>query len=231
MQRAPGCASVAPMIGLSLILSDQTLHALPSGALYWPARRVLTASDLHLGKSTRMARRGGSLLPPFETLDTLTRLEADIGATGAETVICLGDSFDDDLSCAELDDTHRQWLLRLMAGRAWVWIAGNHDPAPLSLGGSTRTDLTLHPLSFCHIATPDAVAEVSGHFHPKARLAGRSRACFVADDRRVILPAYGTYTGGLAITDPALTALFSRRARALLTGPTPLVIPVPGDRP
>ena len=75
--------------------AEQNLSALPSGALWWPERQLLCVSDLHLGKSERMARRGGAILPPYESQDTLDRLAADLERTGAATVICLGDSFDD----------------------------------------------------------------------------------------------------------------------------------------
>ena len=59
------------------------LEARPSGALYWPDRRWLIVADLHLGKSERMARRGGSLLPPYEVLATLDRLEREAPAMAA----------------------------------------------------------------------------------------------------------------------------------------------------
>lgn len=199
----------------------------PTGALFWPAERLLVVSDLHLGRSERFARRAGALLPPYEVQDTLTRLETDIDATGATTVICLGDSFDDDAAAHGLDDSVALWITRLMAGRRWVWIEGNHDPGPVELVGDHRADLILGPLTFRHIAAPGAVGEVSGHYHPKARVAGRARPCLLRDNARVILPAYGTYTGGLRSHDRALTTLMQPGAVAVLTGTRPLAIPMP----
>jgi uncharacterized protein len=216
-----------PAGALSFAFRDEALLALPSGALFWPKEALLCVSDLHLGKSSRMARRGGTLLPPYETEATLARLDADLEATGAQTVICLGDSFDDQSAEAELPEQARLWLLRLMAGRDWIWIAGNHDPAPLTLGGSNQAQKTMPPLVFRHIAETGAEAEVSGHFHPKARLAGRARPCFLVDSQRLILPAFGTYTGGLWADDPVLRSLFEASARAILTGPRCLAIPMP----
>lgn len=211
-------------------LAGQTFHALPSGALHWPARGLLIVADLHFGKSDRLARRGGSLLPPYETRATLTRLDADIAATGATSILCLGDSFDDTAAARGLDEPDRLWLIRLMAGRDWTWVTGNHDPGlceqgPFDLGGSHRADLTLDGIHLRHIATPET-PEVSAHYHPKARLAGRSAPCFLIDAARVILPAYGTYTGGLACDDPALTALMQPQAVAVLTGRTTRAIPM-----
>jgi DNA ligase-associated metallophosphoesterase len=214
------------MIGFPLILLGEALIARPSGALYWPAQNLLCVSDLHLGKSNRMARRGGALLPPYEVTDTLARLDADIEATAPAIVICLGDSFDDDAAINELDEIHHLWLLRLMAGRNWIWIAGNHDPASLGLGGTERAEVTLGPLCFRHIAKTGERGEVSGHYHPKARLAGRSRPCFLADSNRIILPAFGTFTGGLNCDDAAFAPLLTDAARAILTGPHAHALPV-----
>lgn len=206
---------------------DQTLHALPSGALFWPDQQLLCVSDLHLGKSERLARRGGSLLPPYETVETLTRLDADLEATGARTVICLGDSFDDTAALEGLDEGDRLWLLRMIAGRDWVWISGNHDAGPLDIAGSQRDQVALGPLRFRHIADPLAGAEVSGHYHPKARLAGRAAPCFLVDKARIVMPAFGTYTGGLWTHDPVLVTLMAPGALAVLCGQRARVIPMP----
>jgi DNA ligase-associated metallophosphoesterase len=208
-------------------LGPATLHALPSGALYWPAEQLLCVSDLHFGKSERMARRGGALLPPYDTRATLGKLDADMDRTRAARVICLGDSFDDMAASEGLDEADRLWLARLMAGRHWTWVEGNHDPGPLDVGGSHKAEVTIGGLTFRHIADPAESHEISGHFHPKARLASQSRPCFLADATRVILPAYGVYTGGLWADDAALTALMRPDALAIVTGQRALCIPMP----
>ena len=211
----------------ALLFHGETLHLLSSGAVFWPARKLLTVSDLHLGKSERLARRGGALLPPYETQATLEKLDRDLDATGSETVICLGDSFDDLAAAEGIDEPSRLWLTRLIAGRSWIWITGNHDPGPIEIGGSHRDHLMLRPFTFRHIAEPAECAEISGHYHPKARLAGQSRPCFLADAARLILPAYGAYTGGLRSEDPAFAKLMAKDALAILTGPRVLAIPMP----
>lgn len=203
------------------------LLALASGALHWPAQGLLCVSDLHLGKSERLARRVGTLLPPYETRETLSRLDAAIEATRPETVVCLGDSFDDLTAAATLADPERLWLARLMAGRRWIWIEGNHDAGPVDIGGSHRAELVLGPLSFRHIAASQAKGEVSGHYHPKLRLGGQSRPCFLLDSDRLILPAFGCYTGGLRHDDPALRALMGPGALAILTGTRATPCPLP----
>jgi uncharacterized protein len=211
----------------ALFFHGETLHLMPSGALFWPARKTLAVSDLHLGKSERLARRGGALLPPYETRATLEKLDRDLETTRAETVICLGDSFDDLAAANGIEESARLWLTRLMAGRDWTWITGNHDPGPIEIGGTHRAELNLRPFTFRHIADPAEKAEISGHYHPKARLAGQSKPCFLADAARMILPAYGVYTGGLRAHDVALTTLMARDAMAILTGSRLIPIPMP----
>lgn len=208
-------------------LNAAALIALPSGALHWPDQSLLVVSDLHFGKAERLARRGGTLLPPFDTTETLSRLDRDITQTNPASVICLGDSFDDIDAVQGLADTDRLWLAKLMAGRNWTWVLGNHDPGPINLGGCHKAEITLGPLTFRHIADATKTAEVSGHYHPKARIAGQSRACFLLDELRLIMPAYGAYTGGLWSDHAELTSLMQSNAIAILTGPRAIPMPMP----
>lgn len=228
--------------GYHLDLAGAALIARASGALCWPAQRVLVVADLHLGKADRLARNGGGLLPPYDNAATLARLEAEVAATDPALVLCLGDSFDDAAGAATPDAATAAVLARLGAGRGWVWVTGNHDPGPgcpAIAHAETVADWRLGQLVFRHIATehpPEpGEGEVSGHYHPKARLALRgatvARPCFLIDGGsgggRAILPAFGAYTGGLAWTAPAFAALLSPGARAVLTGPRAVAVPVP----
>ncbi len=219
------------MNGHDFTLAGAQLIALGSGALFWPAQSLLCVSDLHLGKSERRARLGEPPLPPYETRDTLARLEVDLKTTRASTVICLGDSFDDSAAAQALSESEKLWIAALQAGRRWVWIEGNHDPGPVELGGTHLAELPLPPLIFRHIAQPGQSGELSGHYHPKVTLRPRGRAvtrpAFLIDSDRVILPAYGTYTGGLRSNDTALQSLMRPEALAVLTGPVPHVVPMP----
>ncbi len=209
----------------------ETLQALAAGALYWPARRVLAVADLHLGKGLRGVRRGAAALPPYEAAETLARLDAVLALTAAAQVICLGDTFDAPDSLGFLPEDARLWLIRMQAGRDWVWITGNHDPGPVELPGAHLDHLRLAGLTFRHIAEPAETGEISGHYHPKARLVTRAgavrRACFLIDADRIILPAFGAYTGGLDCTDPTLDRLMGAGARAVLTGPRAVPFPMP----
>jgi DNA ligase-associated metallophosphoesterase len=197
------------------------LVAEPSGALWWPATGTLIVADLHLEKGSSYARRG-VLLPPYDTRQTLARLAQAVARPGLRRVICLGDSFHDDGAADRLDPEDERALARLTATCEWIWIAGNHDPRPPEgLGGRiVAATLALGPLTFRHAAGPLPRGEVSGHYHPKIsvhwrgrRLAGR---CFVLDDRRLVLPAFGAYAGGLDVREPDLRRLFAQPPRIYL---------------
>lgn len=216
------------MNGDTITLAGETLRPLPSGALFWPRRTMLVVSDLHLGKSERIARTGGTLLPPYDTTETLARLAADVDSTRPQTILCLGDSFDDPLSASALDRGQNAAIARLQEGRRWIWVEGNHDPGSCGPGGLRCPEHREGPLTFRHIAAPDtAPGEVSGHFHPKARLRGAARPCFLADEIRLMLPAYGAYTGGLCWSSPELQRLFAGPATAYLTGRRLIAVPMP----
>ena len=216
---------VGAQISAEIALAGAAVELRPSGALFWRDRSLLCVGDLHLGRAERIAREGGDLLPPYETIDTLDRLEAEIVRLSPRLVVCLGDSFDDLAAARNLSDDVLIRIGRLAAGRRWVWVAGNHDPGPVELPGTHLAELRLGLLNFRHIALPrlaPGAGEVSAHYHPKARLTRRgtriSRRCFLADGCRAILPAFGTYTGGLDACDPAFDALLSPTAMSFMLG-------------
>ncbi len=211
-------------------LGGARLSALPSGALWWSEKGLLVVSDLHFCKSMRVARKGGAMLPPYENKETLERLEHDILKHNPETIICLGDSFDDLAAAEEMDDDDHLWLTCLIAGRHWIWIEGNHDPGPVDIGGTHVARHNLGGLNFRHIADPDEKNEISGHFHPKTRVPSKGRnvvrRCFLIDQKRVILPAYGTFTGGLHADSPVLQELMMEKTIAVLTGKSAQPVPL-----
>ncbi len=219
------------MDGYHFTLAGAELIALGSGALFWPEKDLICVSDLHLGKSSRLLRRGGPVLPPYEVKDTLYRLETDIMLSAAQTIVCLGDSFDDLEVESSLLEDEVSWLNRLQAGRCWIWIEGNHDPGPMNIGGTHLEQLHIPPLTFRHIPNSSQNCEVAGHYHPKAQISLRgqhySKPCFLLDENRVVLPAFGTFTGGLKTQSVKLLELMLPNALAILTGKKSRPIPMP----
>lgn len=196
------------------------------GVLYWPERALLVVSDLHLEKGSSYARRG-IMLPPFDTAATLARLGRAVARYAPRCVIALGDSFHDDGGPARLGDADREALLAMQRRRDWIWITGNHDPSPADgIGGEFREFVSDGALTFRHIPT-GAVGEIAGHLHPVARVRQRgrvvSRRCFAGNADRLVMPAFGAFTGGLNIRDAAFADVFSTLAfTAHLLGDTRL---------
>lgn len=208
---------------IQLRLNGAEFLADHSGALVWPDKRTLAVADLHLEKGSSYARHG-TQLPPYDTRTTLDRLAEVLARYRPETVICVGDSFHDVHAADRLSTDDQTRLSRLIESRDWIWIGGNHDPAPpAAWGGRSESVWMIGPVVFRHEADPrSAAGEVSGHFHPKAGLSVRGRhisgRCFVSDGRRLILPAFGAYAGGLDVRDAAIAGLFRTGFFAYLIG-------------
>jgi DNA ligase-associated metallophosphoesterase len=195
----------------TVTVAGVTLVADLSGAFFWEAERLLVVSDLHLEKGSSYAARG-VLLPPYDTVATLSRLSAVIARHDPYTVIALGDSFHDRKAHERLSAPDREAVAALQARRDWIWIAGNHDPAlPSDLGGVVASEVAIGAIAFRHEPT-GAAGEIAGHLHPKARVTTRGRSverrCFASDGMRAVMPAFGAYTGGLNIRDAAFTKIF-----------------------
>ena len=194
---------------------------LKEGALFWPCRHALIVADLHLEKASWFAMHG-QMLPPHDSMATLERLASLIGRTGASEVWCLGDNFHDDEGAGRLPDAARALLERLTAAMRWHWITGNHDEhLPDGIGGAILAEAELEGVVLRHRAEPlELRPELSGHFHPKHRASARgrsvSRPCFVATGTKLIFPAFGALTGGLAADHPEITAAVGRGAEALI---------------
>jgi hypothetical protein len=201
--------------------SGHELVALPQGALFWPARQALLVADLHLEKASWFARFG-QMLPPYDSIATLADLTALAASTGAEEIWCLGDSFHDTKGCDRLPARARELLSALTSRIRWTWITGNHDPGIADhCGGEIVEEALVDGLLLRHEADPaEPRPELSGHFHPKLRVHHRgrniSRRCFVATTRKLILPAFGSLTGGLDAGHPEIVRAVGGGAEALV---------------
>jgi DNA ligase-associated metallophosphoesterase len=187
----------------------------PAGALYWPEHELLAVADLHLEKGSSFAARG-QLLPPYDTAATLARLTQLVALYAPRAVVALGDSFHDGGGPARLSGADREAIKALQRGREWIWITGNHDPEPSDgIGGVFEAELHIGVLTFRHLPT-GAAGEICGHLHPAARIAHRGRSvrrrCFAADAQRIVMPAFGTFTGGLNVREAAFCDLFGTLA-------------------
>lgn len=187
----------------------QSFELAGDAALYWPAQRALILSDLHLEKASAFAA-GGQMLPPYDSLATLQEVAALVRGLNPTRVISLGDNFHDDEGEIRLGGAAASLLTELIGSTEWIWITGNHDRGiSARWGGTAMAEWTASGILLRHEAEAgEQSPEISGHFHPKFRqdLRGRvvSRRCFVRSPRKMIMPAFGAFTGGLDVQDPAI---------------------------
>ena len=196
----------------------------PAGVLILPDVSTLIVSDLHFEKGSAYAARG-QLIPPYDTRSTLRRLGECIARHRPQRVIALGDSFHDLGADGRMDDADAAGLQALVASvEDWVWIEGNHDPAPPPrFGGTILHELVVGALILRHLpAEGPAPGEIAGHLHPCARVRGKGRAvrarCFATDGTRLVMPAFGAFTGGLNVCDAAFGRCFGATPDALVMG-------------
>jgi DNA ligase-associated metallophosphoesterase len=201
--------------------AGEAFVASPEGALHWPAQSALLVADLHLEKASWFARFG-QFLPPYDSVATLTALAELVQATRAQRLYCLGDSFHDRFGCDRLPEQARTLLQDMTDKLEWIWIFGNHDPGFADhCGGTLVEEAEVSGILLRHEAHIDeSRPELSGHFHPKFRvnLRGRhvSRRCLVASDKKLILPAFGSLTGGLDASHPEIVKQVGASASALV---------------
>ncbi len=204
-----------------LHVAGEMLVPLPEGALWWPEARLLVVSDLHLEKGSSFAARG-QMLPPHDTPATLSVVESLVSRLGPQTLVSLGDSFHDVGAEARLNEENADRLRALTASTDWIWVEGNHDPAPPAhLGGRAAALLRVGRLVFRHEPQGEA-GEIAGHLHPCARVRGRGRSvrrrCFATDGSRLVMPAMGAFTGGLNVLDRAFARVFPQGLLAFAMG-------------
>jgi len=210
LQSGPG-ADLGAAMEMPIAVAGAVLVADCDGALFWPEEGLLAFADLHLEKGSSFAQRG-VLLPPYDTAATLGQLARLVVRYAPRVVLALGDSFHDHGGAVRLSPSDRSALAAIQRGRDWVWIKGNHDSAASPhIGGAFHERLAIGPLVFRHDPT-GGVGEIAGHLHPVARVSGRGRTvrrrCFACDERRLVMPAFGAFTGGLNVRDPALVEVF-----------------------
>lgn len=208
---------MVPVSFAPLPFAGHAMQLVGGRALYWPAERTLLVADLHLEKGSWYAQRG-QMLPPYDSRATLERLADIVKATGALRVITLGDNFHDDAGALRLDPFAKGMLEGLIRALDFVWITGNHDAElPHGFGGTIVPELELGGIFLRHEARAgETHHELSGHYHPKLRVNIRNRSiarpCAVlargcdAAAERMILPAFGAYTGGMDAAAPEIRA-------------------------
>lgn len=187
---------------------------LPGRAALLPASATLLVADLHLGKAATF-RKAGIPVPEGSAQADLARLTRLVHDTAARRLVIVGDLFHAKSGCtdrvfAEFAATRRQFTATEV-----VLVIGNHDrtlgkvPATLGIDACVPR-LAEPPFHFIHEpASPLPVDRttftIAGHLHPTISLRAPSGdriadRCFMAEESALILPAFGSFTGGHRVT-------------------------------
>ncbi|MFM7208116.1 MAG: ligase-associated DNA damage response endonuclease PdeM [Planctomycetaceae bacterium] len=180
-------------------------------AAFLPGFATLLVADVHLGKAATF-RNAGIPVPEGSAQADLARLEQLVHASSARRLIVLGDLFHARSGCTQaVFDEFAATRARFPATEV-ILIAGNHDraigriPAGLGIDSCLRTH-DEPPFHFVHepateLPEPGRTCfTIAGHLHPTVTIRSPSgdrisERCFVAEDATLILPAFGSFTGG-----------------------------------
>ena len=199
--------------------AGETLEILPSGTIFWPSEQILIVSDLHLEKGSSFNHKG-TFLPPYDSLDTISRLEEIIKKTSPKKILLLGDTIHDKTGLLRMSDEVKENFFSLFKKITLILISGNHDEELLYNNIELIPFYKLKKIFFIHQLTNDKNFQICGHFHPMVdtKFKGiRIRAsCFVVSKYKIILPSFGTFTGGLNIRNNAFKRIIDKGTSILM---------------
>lgn len=186
---------------LSIQLQGEEIQLLAERALHWPAQKTLIVADLHWGKTAHF-RKNGIAIPGASQQQDEIRLAQLIRQYNVERLVIAGDLFHSKGNNEV--DSFSHW--RTMHTSLHIdLVTGNHDILPaekyLSWNLNMADGLNISPFFISHDVpkTCDSFC-IHGHIHPAIRITGKGNqairlSCFCEDEGRLILPAFGQFTG------------------------------------
>lgn len=193
---------------VQLRVNDNLVELLPQKALYWPAEDLLLLSDVHLGKVTHF-RREGIAIPVQALNENFRLLDETLETCRPGRMAIVGDLFHSRRNREW--DLFEAWTRRYPSVEKHI-ILGNHDT--LSTHDYQTAGLYVHPSEWKigNITLAHQPKEkfkrgeyvISGHVHPVIHISGNGRPlrfpCFYFGQQQALLPGFGYFTGGHAIT-------------------------------
>lgn len=194
------------------VLAEETVQLLPERALFWPRKNLLVIADIHFGKAAAF-RAQAIPVPHGTTAENLAALDALIARYAVSHIVFLGDFLHAKTARSPATlNALQAWRLSHAALRLTL-VRGNHDVHAGDPPANLHIDVVDEPwhidgFAFCH--HPDTLTHgyvLAGHVHPVFRLKTGSDTlrlpCFLIGDSRMILPSFGAFTGGYAISPDA----------------------------
>jgi len=197
---------------MQINFKSNTFTLQSDGSLYWNKHKTLILGDLHLEKSSYFAKNG-NFLPPYDSDQTLNNLKNKLKELDILKIILLGDIFHDKLGLQRLSEKSFSNLKYICKNFEVIWIQGNHDGDLVPENVSIKKNYKFDNIMFNHISNEKSSYEISAHYHPKVsfNLRGRkiSKPCFLVDEKKIIIPSYGSLTGGLDVKNKNFIKKFS----------------------
>ena len=201
--------------------ANEDFYAYPNSALYWKRLNIIIVADLHLGKSISFAKQK-QFLPPYDTKETLAKLFRCINKFEPSKLIIVGDLLHDMFSINSFQEKDHQNFNKYTKNTEFIWVKGNHD-YDIEINGFTKVlNYKVEEIIFNHIPTKSTNFQICGHYHPKAKISHRGKSIykssFVHNDKLLILPSFGTLTGGLNINQAPLSDLLGKNIKLFPVG-------------
>lgn len=170
-------------------------------AVFLPKTSTLVLSDVHLGKATTFQSQGIPV-PGGDDLNDLTRITRLLKSTKANQLVIAGDLLHSPFGTSpELVESLNKWLEQCPA--SMTLVCGNHDQRSFRTHPMESVpDLEFDGLRIIH--DPDEADDrpaICGHLHPVIRIREKPRRslrspCFWLHGNSLVLPSFGTFTGG-----------------------------------
>ena len=201
--------------------ANEDFYAYPNTALYWKRLNIIIVADLHLGKSISFAKQK-QFLPPYDTKETLAKLFRCINEFEPSKLIIVGDLLHDMFSVNSFQEKDHQNFNKYTKNTQFIWVKGNHD-YDIEINGFTKVlNYKVEEIIFNHIPIKSTNFQICGHYHPKAKISHRGKSIytssFVHNDKLLILPSFGTLTGGLNINQEPLRGLLGQSIKIFPVG-------------
>lgn len=194
--------------------------------LWWPEKRTLFLSDVHLGKATHFRKSGISISGKTGIKD-LDRISFQIRDYQPHRVVFLGDLFHSEYNL--------EWesfvdLRKYFSDSDFILVEGNHDIMDRAFYKRAGVDVIEEGyvesgLEWRHHPTDaNENVQLCGHIHPGVRIHGKARQsitlpCFVSEPHRFILPAFGRLTGKVRYEGPGGTVYYAIAGSEILPIP------------
>ena len=189
---------------LEIDLERERLLLLPERAIWWESVKTLIVSDLHWGKSAHFRKHGIAIPADTQDKDEL-RLAGLLRAYNAERLIIAGDMFHSKTNnqveiFSHFRDAHKSVHIDLVIGNHDILKSDQYDKWNLA---QHQDCFNVGPFCIAHDMIEDSERFVlHGHVHPSLRIKSKGSnqptiklCCFAEGKDRMILPAFGHFTG------------------------------------